>query len=258
MKIQPLPKILASCATLLLALVFMSAATAADLSASDGVFKVVKPPPKGARVMTLTTVNQATPRPRQRHRWFWKIASPRLVDADAGRLEEMSAKAAEKLGSEKATALVRMIEDTYEAEISAAARAADIPEALLTAVIAAESAGKIRARSHKGAQGLAQLMPGTAARFGVKNAYDPAENLRGAAAYLAFLLNMFEGDVLLALAGYNAGEHAVTRHKGVPPYNETRDYIPKVLNYYAATHKEECLFDTKLTNAPCVPLQFPD
>ncbi|MGB0411296.1 MAG: lytic transglycosylase domain-containing protein, partial [Pikeienuella sp.] len=140
----------------------------------------------------------------------------------------------------------------------AATRRVDISPALLAAVIATESAGKIRARSHAGAQGLAQLMPGTAARFGVKNAYDPAENLRGAAEYLAFLLEMFEGDTVLALAGYNAGEHAVTRHKGVPPYNETRDYIPKVLNYFAAAHKVECLFDTELTNAPCVPLQFPD
>ena len=258
MNILPVFRLLRASVILLLAVAFAPAAFGADLSATQGVFKVVKPPPKGTRVMTLTRVSQGTPRPRQRHKWFWKIASPKLADADADRFEDLSAKAAERLGSDKATALVRMIEDTYEAEIKAAARAADIPEALLAAVIAAESAGKIRARSHKGAQGLAQLMPGTAARFGVKNAYDPAENLRGAAEYLAFLLDRFEGDVLLALAGYNAGEHAVTRHKGVPPYNETRDYVPKVLSYYAAAFKEECLFDTELTNAPCVPLQFPD
>lgn len=231
---------------------------ASDLSAVGGVFKVVKPPAKGARVMTLTNVKRSTPRRSQRHRWFWKIASPKLVDADADRLEDLTEQVAKKLGSEKATELIRMIEETYEAEIYAAAKAANISEALLAAVIAAESAGKIKARSPVGAQGLAQLMPGTAARFGVKNAYDPAENLRGAAEYLAFLLEMFDDDVLLALAGYNAGEHAVTRHKGVPPYNETRDYIPKVLNYYAAANKVECLFDTALTNAPCVPLQFPD
>lgn len=245
-------------AALSLAAPLAGAASAAELSASKGVFKVVKPPAKGARLMTLTRVSQSRPRPRQRHKWFWKIASPRLADADAGRITDMVAQAAKRLENPKSTLLVRAIQDIYREEIEMAARRADIPPALLAAVIATESAGKIRARSHAGAQGLAQLMPGTAARFGVKDPYNAAENLRGAAEYLAFLLNMFEGDYILALAGYNAGEHAVTRHKGVPPYNETRDYVPKVLNYYAAANKVECLFDTSLTNRPCVPLEFPD
>ena len=72
-------------------------------------------------------------------------------------------------------------------------------------------------------------MPGTARRYGVRNIFDPAQNVRGSAAYLSDLIRMFKGDLVLALAAYNAGEHAVIRHKGVPPYRETRAYVPKVL-----------------------------
>ena len=230
---------------------------ASELSGTKGEFKVVKPPAPGARRLTLTTVSQATPRRRQRHRWFWKIASPKLADADPARIPDLTAQAAIKLRSRKATELVRSIAETYRAEIAAAARGAHISEALIVAVIAAESGGRVKARSPKGAQGLAQLMPGTAARLGVADAYDPAQNLRGAADYLSILLDMFEQDTILALAGYNAGEHAVTRHKGVPPYAETRDYVPKVLNYYAAA-SQDCLFPPRGPRSPCIAVNIPD
>lgn len=105
---------------------------------------------------------------------------------------------------------------------------------LVLAVIAVESAFQPDAVSSAKAQGLMQLIPATAARFGVRNVFDPAENLRGGMAYLRWLLDHFEGDVTLALAGYNAGENAVARYGGVPPYRETQSYVRKVRRLYEA------------------------
>ena len=105
-----------------------------------------------------------------------------------------------------------------------------VPPQLLHAVIAVESGYDERAVSPKGAQGLMQLMPRTAQRFGVRNAFDPLDNVRGGALYLRWLLNYFNGDVRLALAGYNAGESEVVRYGyRIPPYRETLAYVPKVL-----------------------------
>ena len=104
---------------------------------------------------------------------------------------------------------------------------------LLHAVIRAESGYNAQAISRKGARGLMQLMQDTGLRFGVKNLLDPRENLKAGAQYLRWLLTLFDGDIELALAGYNAGENAVIRAGyRVPPYNETRNYVPKVLKYY--------------------------
>ena len=93
-------------------------------------------------------------------------------------------------------------------------------------------------------------MPATARRFGVTDANDPAQNLRGAAEYLSLLLQLFEEDALLALAGYNAGEGAVGRYKGVPPFTETRDYVPIVLGYYHHA-KNLCAPPAKGPRAEC-------
>ena len=100
---------------------------------------------------------------------------------------------------------------------------------LVLAVMAVESAGRADAVSRAGAAGLMQLMPATAARFGVSDRLAPAESIRGGVAYLDWLMGRFGGDPILALAAYNAGEGAVDDNGGVPPYSETRAYVPKVL-----------------------------
>ena len=100
---------------------------------------------------------------------------------------------------------------------------------LVLAVVEAESNFNPKARSPKNAQGLMQLIPATAARFGVADVWDAEQNLRGGMAYLRWLLDRFDGDVKLALAGYNAGEGAVERHGGIPPYAETQAYVRKII-----------------------------
>lgn len=116
--------------------------------------------------------------------------------------------------------------------IREAARKHALSESLLTAVVAVESGFDPRAVSPKGAKGLMQLMPDTARRFGVKNVFSVEDNLHGGAAYLKQLLALFDNDLALALAAYNAGEGAVMRAgRRIPAYPETRDYVSKVLAY---------------------------
>lgn len=105
---------------------------------------------------------------------------------------------------------------------------------LLYAIMHQESSFKTRAMSHKGARGLMQLMPFTASRFGVTNIWDPKQNIEGGARYMRFLLDLFSGDVRLALAGYNAGEGAVMKFGyRVPPYNETQEYVRRIGRRYS-------------------------
>ncbi|MCA1817083.1 MAG: lytic transglycosylase domain-containing protein [Acidobacteria bacterium] len=110
---------------------------------------------------------------------------------------------------------------------------------LLYAIMHRESSFKRYAVSYKGARGLMQLMPGTAARFGVRDIFDPAQNIEGGARYVRFLLERFGGDVRLALAGYNAGEGAVDRYDGVPPYRETQDYVRRIGERYQLMRNPE-------------------
>lgn len=124
-------------------------------------------------------------------------------------------------------------------EVRAAAEAAGLDVALLHAVIAVESGHNATAVSPKGARGLMQLMPATARRYGVRDLFEPAQNLRGGSAYLRDLLIMFDGNFDLALAAYNAGEGAVLRHgRQIPPYAETQHYVPRVLGIYQRLRHE--------------------
>ena len=116
----------------------------------------------------------------------------------------------------------------FQDEIRAAALEHGVDESIVRAIIHAESAFNPRALSRVGAQGLMQLMPATASRFGVSNAFDAAQNIRGGVRYLAWLLKRFDGNLTLAAAGYNAGEGAVDKYGGVPPYNETQRYVQRV------------------------------
>lgn len=123
---------------------------------------------------------------------------------------------------------IRLNTSAYQAEIAAAARDFGVEEAIVRAIIHAESAFRPTALSRVGAQGLMQLMPATARRFGVSNAFDAGQNIRGGVQYLSWLLKRFNGNLTLAAAGYNAGEGAVDKYKGVPPYSETRRYVERV------------------------------
>ncbi len=121
----------------------------------------------------------------------------------------------------------------FNQEVAAAAKATLLEPALIHAVIATESHHNPKALSPRGARGLMQLMPFTAKRFFVKDSYNPAENILAGARYLRELKDLFNGDLPLALAAYNAGPQAVNRHGNtIPPFRETQLYVPKVLNIY--------------------------
>jgi soluble lytic murein transglycosylase-like protein len=118
--------------------------------------------------------------------------------------------------------------DAYRDVIHQASVESGVDEALIRAIIHAESAFNPRAMSLKGAQGLMQLMPGTANDMGVLDAFDPAQNIRGGARYLGLLMRNFNGDVRLTAAAYNAGPSAVQHYNGVPPFAETQVYVQRV------------------------------
>jgi len=120
---------------------------------------------------------------------------------------------------------------------------------LLYSIMHQESSFKPRAMSYKGARGLMQLMPGTASRFGVSNIWDPKQNIEGGARYMRFLLDLFSGDVRLALAGYNAGEGAVMKYGyQVPPYSETREYVRRIGNRYSMIRDPNALANAGTLN----------
>lgn len=165
--------------------------------------------------------------------WFWQTISPSLDAAGPGRwlaaLRHLEA-APEAAGlPAPPLPAMRAIADAHGRDILLATLGTRVSPALVLSVIAVESGGRADAESAKGAQGLMQLIPATAERFGVEDAFDAAQNIRGGVAYLDWLLDSFDGDPILALAGYNAGEGAVRRAEGVPAFPETRAYVPRVL-----------------------------
>lgn len=189
-----------------------------------------------------------------RYGWFWDKVPAGIADKD-GRFP--LAMAALGLGPEGASVpgprlqALQEVADTYGTEILKATVGTQVSPALVLAVMSAESGGKPDALSSKGAQGLMQLIPATAERFGVTDSTDPAQNIKGGVAYLDWLMGEFDRDPLMVIAAYNAGEGAVTANAGVPPYVETRDYVPKVLAAWAVA-QGLCLTPPELMTDPCV------
>ncbi|MFD0980239.1 lytic transglycosylase domain-containing protein [Tropicimonas aquimaris] len=187
--------------------------------------------------------------------WYWDLISPSLSDSASGRMETAVAALRNGPGGKSVTAprlaTLQKIADTHGAEILKATVGTRVSPALALAVISVESAGRTAAVSSAGATGLMQLMPATAERFGVSDRTDPVQNIEGGVAYLDWLLDHFERDPLMALAGYNAGENAVRKHQGIPPYAETRDYVPKVVAAWSVA-KGLCLSPPQLVSDGCV------
>lgn len=186
--------------------------------------------------------------------WFWSEVGASLP-ADAARY--WTARALLSDGPPEARevtpglAQVAGIAEEFGRDLLLATVGTQISPAFALAVISVESAGRREAVSHAGAQGLMQLIPDTAERFGVADPFDPAENIRGGVAYLDWLMGHFRSDPVLVLAGYNAGEGSVRDHAGVPPFAETRAYVPRVLAAWEIARKL-CLTPPDLLSDGCV------
>ena len=140
-------------------------------------------------------------------------------------------KGAGKLAAQKNSPAFREDASTYDRLIRRYADEYGVEFALVKAIMTVESAFNPYAVSHKGARGLMQMMPSTAARYGVTDIYNPVENVRAAAQHLKFLFDTFGNKPILVIAAYNAGENAVKQYRGIPPYEETQNYVKKVLSY---------------------------
>lgn len=219
------------------AVICSGAAGSDDPVAPGPGFRFVKAPKKSGAISVGGSAVRRAPRAKSSSDWFWDHVSTDIDAADPARLDKLRNLTISKFGGGQQSDLIARVQRDWKVEISRAAADAQISQPLLAAIIAAESSGDPNAVSRSGAMGLAQLMPETASRFGVASPFDPQENLMGAAAYLSVLLDIFGGDVALSLAAYNAGDGAVREHNGVPPYAETRAYVPKVLNYLVVAEK---------------------
>ncbi|WP_246849690.1 lytic transglycosylase domain-containing protein [Rubellimicrobium arenae] len=186
--------------------------------------------------------------------WFWADVSPLLADSGPGRLGEALEAVAQAPSGWSGPPRLQALQDiarAYGPEILRHTVGTRVSPALVLSVIAVESGGRSRAVSAAGAAGLMQLMPGTAARFGVQDRLSPEDSIRGGIAYLDWLLGRYRGDPILALAAYNAGEGAVDDNAGVPPFAETRAYVPKVLAAWTVA-RGLCLTPPELVSDGCV------
>ncbi len=187
--------------------------------------------------------------------WFWDEISPDLGTPVRGRFTdavEHVAKAPSGKGvPEPRLDTLQKIASAHGTDILIQTLDKKISPALVLALIAVESGGRVSVESSAGAQGLMQLIPDTATRFGVTDSTDPVQNIKGGVAYLDWLMTEFKGDPILALAGYNAGEGAVRTHNGVPPFAETRLYVPKVLAAWRVA-RSICLTPPLLVGDGCV------
>lgn len=252
-------------------------ASAQDLSGPGGPqFKRVKPPSAGATKRILVQIapreNPAVPPVRDEpaakaaltpppvagesaYDWYWRSVSAALSDSGPGsQTRALAALEDAPAGQSVRAPSLQVLQDIaqrHKAEILTSTIGTKVSPALVLAVIGVESGGRPGAVSPKGASGLMQLMPATAERFGVNDIADTGQNIKGGVDYLHFLLEEFGGDPVMALAAYNAGEGAVHRNEGVPPYAETRDYVPKVLAAWKVA-RALCLTPPELISDGCV------
>lgn len=233
--------------------------------------KFVQPPKAGARKRVNVQINRpaqnvspapgvaATPsgaisRPTAgQYDWFWTKISPDAAQSGPGRLELAMNMLSASNTRVPAPRLQQMqdLAKVHGVDILRSTIGTKVSPALALAVISVESSGRPDAVSSAGAQGLMQLMPDTATRFGVKDSTIAAQNIAGGIKYLDWLMGEFGNDPILVLAGYNAGEGSVRKHAGVPPFPETRDYVPKVLAAFQVA-KGLCKTPPELISDGCV------
>lgn len=233
--------------------------------------KFVKPPKAGERKRVNVQINcpkpavaPATPAAvaqsgavartsKGQYDWFWTKISPDAADSGPGRLE-MAMNTLVGSGAQVQAPRLQHMQDIaklHGIDILRSSIGTKVSPVLALAVISVESAGRVDAVSSAGAQGLMQLMPDTASRFGVTDSGVPKENIAGGIKYLDWLMGHFSNDPILVLAGYNAGEGSVRKHAGVPPFPETRDYVPKVLAAFQVA-KGLCKTPPELISDGCV------
>ncbi len=187
------------------------------------------------------------------YNWFWEKVSPEAAQTGPGRLQGAMTTLAAATSKVPAPRLQHMqdIARVNGVDILRSTIGTQVSPALVLAVITVESSGKADAVSGAGAQGLMQLMPDTATRFGVIDSLQPQQNIMGGVKYLNWLMEEFDRDPILVLAGYNAGEGSIRKHAGVPPFAETRDYVPKVLAAFQVA-KGLCKTPPELITDGCV------
>ncbi|OWU86426.1 lytic murein transglycosylase [Oceanicola sp. 22II-s10i] len=271
--------ILAACAAPFLLISALPSYAEPATAGGDFTFKRIGVPKDGAgkRITVQIKPGDALPPPKKkpmaeepgatppaaaspgRLAWFWETVSPELTAAGPGRLEPALRRiGAPPAGQGVPTPRLGQLMDiarAHQSEILLRTAGTRVSPALVLAVIAVESAGRVDAVSGAGAEGLMQLMPATAARFGVDDSKNAAQNIKGGVAFLDLLMAKFGGDPILVLAGYNAGENSIGKHNGVPPYAETRDYVPKVLAAFEVA-RSLCRTRPELISDGCV-FSFP-
>ena len=192
--------------------------------------------------------------PKSSYGWYWEAVPAGIADVE-GRFPLAMATLSQGPGGSAVSAPrlqhMQEVASKYGTDILKATIGTDVSPALVLAVIGIESAGRSDALSSAGAVGLMQLIPATAERFGVTDSSDPIQNIAGGVAYLNWLMKEFDRDPLMVLAAYNAGEGAVKANTGVPPYAETRDYVPKVLAAWQVA-QGLCISPPELVSDPCV------
>ncbi len=188
------------------------------------------------------------------YEWYWGLVSPALGARDGRFTKAISALSQGPQGksvSAPRLSHLQQIAERHGAQILAATIGTEVSPALVLAVIATESGGRADAVSKAGAVGLMQLIPATAERFKVSDSRDPIQNIKGGVAYLDWLMKEFDRDPLMVIAAYNAGENAVKKNGGVPPFAETRGYVPKVLAAWEVA-RGLCLSRPELVTDGCV------